>query len=640
MLREKLRAPEPVGLVRDRLTAPAATTMVVAPAGSGKTTLLSHLAAAAQVPVGWYGVTEDDTCERRFVAHLAGALAGLAAVDDVISMAGLLAALDRWTGQGAVLFLDDVHAIAGSAAERALEQFLALRPRRLHIVCASRRTPEVNVPRLRVSGSLGEIGGDDLRFRTPEIEELFAAVYGCPLRPDAATALARGTGGWAAALWLFQLATAQRSAADRHRAVAHLGGRCRFVRSYLTRNVLGQLSADRREFLLRTAPLERMSGEVCDALLGATGSHRILAELEAAQLFTSTDDGGRHFGYHEVLRTHLELALVEEYGVTEARQWYRHCAQVLERFAEPRAAMAAYAKAGDGAQVSRLAKTIGSVEFDSTATSDAPVRGLRRGPAAADDAGAPAVAIRCFGEFGIEVGGQTLALDALRPQARRVLQVLALAADRDHHCEYLEDLLWPGVPHSVAAHRLQVAVSSVRRLLVDHGVRVDRRGEAYRLSLPASAVVDVAAFADAVARAGTLAARGDIAGRMAARRAALDQYAGDLLPELTGMTHVEVERDRLRHKAAAVAVALAADHLALGERDRALAAAERSVQLEPSQDTGWLVLADLHAELGDAGSAECVRREHARIRADLGVPTLVRRGRRAGAGQMRPSRTA
>ncbi|MDO3639561.1 AAA family ATPase, partial [Mycolicibacterium arseniciresistens] len=488
VLREKLRAPEPAGLVRDRLTAPAATTMVVAPAGCGKTTLLSHLSAAAQVPVGWYGVTEDDTGENRFVAHLAGALGGLVDIADVASTAGLLAALDRWTGPGAVLFLDDVHAIAGSAAERALEQFLALRPRRLRVVCASRRTPDVNVPRLRVSGSLGEIGGDDLRFRTSEIEELFATVYGCPLRPDAASALARSTGGWAAALWLFQLATAQRSAADRHRAVAHLGGRCRHVRSYLTRNVLDQLSADRREFLLRTAPLERMSGEVCDALLGATGSHRILAELEAAQLFTSTDDGGRHFRYHEVLRTHLELALVEEYGVAEAQQWYRRCAQV-----------------------SRLEKTVESNEMSTAATTvDVLVPEWGRGREPAGTASAPAMIVRCFGEFGIEAGGRAVALDALRPQARRVLQILALAPGRDHHCEYLEDLLWPGVQHSVAAHRLQVAVSSARRLLVDHGVSVDRRGEAYRLCLPESAAVDVVAFADAVARAGRLAARGDV----------------------------------------------------------------------------------------------------------------------------------
>jgi DNA-binding SARP family transcriptional activator len=532
-----------------------------------------------------------------------------------------------------VLFLDDVHAIAGSAAERALERFLALRPRRLRVVCASRRTPDVNVPRLRVSGSLGEIGGDDLRFRTSEVEELFAAVYGAPLRPDAATALTRSTGGWAAALWLFQLATAQHGAAERHRAVAHLGGRCRFVRSYLTRNVIEQLPADRREFLLRTAGLGRMSGEVCDALLGTTGSHRILAELEAAQLFTSTDDGGGHFGYHEVLRTHLELALVEEYGLTGAREWYRRSAQVLERFAEPRAATRAYAKAGDWAQVSRLMRVTGSADLDVAS-------GIDSGATMVRDAGAPGVVIRCFGEFGVEVGGQTVALGALRPQARRVLQIMALDPGRDHRCEYLEDLLWPGVPHSQAAHRLQVAVSSVRRLLADHGVTVDRRGEAYRLRLPETATVDVAAFTDAVAMAGTLSARGDIAGRMAARMAALDQYTGDLLPELAGLPHVDNERDTLRHKAAAAAAALATDHRALGEHDRALAAAERSVRLVPEQDTGWLVLADVHAELGDAGSAECVRREHARIRAELGVPMLVRRGRPDGAGQMRPSRTA
>ena len=77
-----------------------------------------------------------------------------------------------------------------------------------------------------------------------------------------------------------------------------------------------------------------MSGAACDALLGTGGSHRILEQLENAQLFTLTDDGGVYFRYHEVLQAHLELALVEEYCPAEARAWYPRSAGVLESLGE------------------------------------------------------------------------------------------------------------------------------------------------------------------------------------------------------------------------------------------------------------------------------------------------------------------
>ena len=72
------------------------------------------------------------------------------------------------------------------------------------------------------------------------------------------------------------------------------------------------------------------------------------------------------------------------------------------------------------------------------------------------------VAITCFGGYRITIDGQTSTLAQLRPQARWVLQILSLSPDHDQHREFLEDILWPGVDHSVACHRLQVAVSSVR----------------------------------------------------------------------------------------------------------------------------------------------------------------------------------
>ena len=228
----------------------------------------------------------------------------------------------------------------------------------------------MNIPRLRVSGLLQEISSDDLRFRSWEVEELFISVFREPLSPESSAALTRRTGGWAAGLQLFHLATAGRSVGDRQRAVDDLGGRSKLVRSYLARNVLAELPEDRRQFLLRTCTLGSLTGALCDSLLETTGSSKILDELEQRQLFTSSEDDGETFRYHEVLRTHLEWALVEEYGAAGARGWYSRSAALLESIGDQRAAVRAYARAEDWGAVARMIQTRGSGPDDSVAGTD------------------------------------------------------------------------------------------------------------------------------------------------------------------------------------------------------------------------------------------------------------------------------
>ncbi len=352
------------------MLAPAATRLdlVVAPPGSGKTTLLAQVAAAAEavgLPVAWYRVTADDVAEPGFVAHLLRALR--LTLDrnpdgdgQDAGVTDLLEALDTLPSAPALVVFDDVHEIAGSAAERALEQFVQLRPPHLRVLIGSRRPPEMNIPRLRVSGQLREITSDDLRFRSWEVEELFLSVFREPLSPESAAALTRRTGGWAAGLQLFHLATSGRSAVDRGRAVDDLGGRSRLIRSYLARNVLAELPEERRHFLLRTCTLGTLTGPLCDALLGITGSSGILDELEHRQLFTSSDDDGQTFRYHEVLRTHLEWALIQEYGTAGAREWYSRSAALLESVGDLRGAVRAHARAEDWGAVGRLLQLRGT----------------------------------------------------------------------------------------------------------------------------------------------------------------------------------------------------------------------------------------------------------------------------------------
>jgi ATP/maltotriose-dependent transcriptional regulator MalT len=370
---EKVRRPDLRGLVRERLdrrTAaltdgapdPVSLGLVLGPPGSGKTTLLSHVAAAAANAAAWYRVGTEDDDEMAFARHIGHTLGAALGRPDLIAaaapgrIAGLVRALDEAAIGSVQLIIDDLHEITGTPAEQALESFLKLRPRKIRVILGSRRPPRINTSRMLVSGELIQLDGEDLRFRSWEVEQLFREVYAAPLSPEAAAALTRRTGGWAAGLQLFHLATAQFGRAERERAVNELGGRSRLIRSYLARNVLDGLDPERRRFLLLTSTLGVLTGDICDALLNTSGSAAVLSELEREQLFTTTTDAGLTYHYHQVLQTHLEVVLVDDVGSRAAKELYSRSAELLEHAGRPAAAIRAHARAEDWGSVARLLK--------------------------------------------------------------------------------------------------------------------------------------------------------------------------------------------------------------------------------------------------------------------------------------------
>jgi DNA-binding SARP family transcriptional activator len=330
--------------------------LLLAPAGSGKTTLLTQVAATKLRPTAWYKAGPEDGSESALVQHLTEALSTV--LPDGLAQAStadqLIVASEEAVLSPIQLIIDDVHELAGSPAEAALERFLEFRPRHLRLLLGSRRPLALNTSRLIVSGDLRELDGDDLRFRSWEVEELFRSVYRRPLSPEATAALTRRTGGWAAGLQLFHVATKGKSDTERIRAATEFGGRLRLVRSYLNRNVLAELEPDRREFLLITSTLGRLTGPLCDELLQRTGSAAVLEELEALQFFTTSTDDGSSYRYHQVLQTHLKGLLVDELGAAAFREIHSRSARLLEEAGHHREAMRAHAIADDWASVARL----------------------------------------------------------------------------------------------------------------------------------------------------------------------------------------------------------------------------------------------------------------------------------------------
>jgi DNA-binding SARP family transcriptional activator len=327
--------------------------LVVAPAGSGKTSLLVQFALAGEMSVAWCRVEVSERDASAFLAHAGAAVTaslGLPPADP--SVEGVVGVIESCSVDRLLLVLDDLHLLEGSEAEQALQRLVDCAPPTLSVLAATRRAPGLNLSRLRVSGQLLEVSAEHLRFRTWEVERLFRDFYQEPLPPEALADLTRRTEGWAAGLQLFHLATLGKPADIRRRAVASLGSR-RLLRRYLADNVLAELPVILREFLVGTCVLGRLTGPLCDALLGATGSRTTLEEIELRQIFLHELDEGV-YRYHEVLRTYLEGVLVEQIGEEAARARYRRAAVLLEDAGYLPEALRAFCRGEDWRSADRL----------------------------------------------------------------------------------------------------------------------------------------------------------------------------------------------------------------------------------------------------------------------------------------------
>jgi LuxR family maltose regulon positive regulatory protein len=160
---------------------------------------------------------------------------------------------------------------------------------------------------LRLEGELTEIRADDLQFTVAEAGELFAAA-GVQLPGPALGMLYERTEGWVAGLRLAALALAGHP--DPERFAAEFSGSERTVAEYLLAEVLDRQRKPVRRLLLHTSALERVSGELADALTGGSGGERVLQELEEANAFVVSLDAARSwFRYHHLFADLLQLEL-------------------------------------------------------------------------------------------------------------------------------------------------------------------------------------------------------------------------------------------------------------------------------------------------------------------------------------------
>lgn len=308
------------GVVQLLLATSAPCVVVRAGAGCGKTTAVRQWIEEDFRPTAWVNIDEGDNDPVVLLRHVVRALHELEPLPAVeaaimtrspqVEGAVLPALATALGGERApfVLVLDDVHLLTRDRSVLVLTQLIDAIPDGSQIVLCGRAVPQVHFARRLVAGTAAEVTHRDLAFSDDEA----MAVLGRSLPeldPETARLVVKQSEGWPAGIHLSVLAL------DRHpdpqRMVATFGGSDRRLADYLHDELLHYLPAEVRGFLVRTSILDRVSGPLCDAILGEQGSGDVLERLAAStNLFVvAFEDEPNWFRYHhlfaELLRAEL-----------------------------------------------------------------------------------------------------------------------------------------------------------------------------------------------------------------------------------------------------------------------------------------------------------------------------------------------
>ena len=323
-------------------------TLVSAPAGFGKTTLVCEWVqamsiAAAPAAIGWLSLDEGDNDPTRFLTYFVAALnhteptigekeLGLLQSPQPPPIEVILISLINEISiisNRIILILDDYHMIEASPIHDALTFLFEHLPAQLHLVITTREDPPIPLSRLRARGQLTELRAADLRFSSEETTEFLDQVMGLDLSSEDIVALENRTEGWIAGLQLAAISMQGRT--DVSGFIQSFAGSHHFILDYLIEEVLDRQSDNVQIFLLQTAILDQLTGDLCDAVRFGTSEtpgspcgtddqrngQAILEMLERTNLFiVPLDSERRWYRYHHLFANLLRQRLHQ----TQAKQ--------------------------------------------------------------------------------------------------------------------------------------------------------------------------------------------------------------------------------------------------------------------------------------------------------------------------------
>lgn len=327
----------------DRLcTSESKVWLLSAAAGYGKTSLVVQALDQLDTTVCWFSIDQADNDPVRFWTHLGAAvmgdgeayqrLLGQLSPNSIDPTADVLLHFIENQENTITIVLDDLHEISHETTLRVLSRILTHPPTNLRVVITTRIDPDLPIGRLRAHGHMVEVRATDLAFTVQEAGLVFADTA-----TETVAEVVRQTEGWPTGLRMVAVAGSEESlAADRSLTVADPAF-ANNLADFLAAETLSSLRQEQQLFLLETSILDELCPQLCDEILGRTGSLSLLRELARNQVFTSLiNPESDTYRYHRLFRDFL-VRRSEELDPVRLRELHARTAKLHNEHGDPSA---------------------------------------------------------------------------------------------------------------------------------------------------------------------------------------------------------------------------------------------------------------------------------------------------------------
>lgn len=345
---------------------------VTAPTGYGKTTLVSLWCSRnkSRFSIAWLSLEASDNNLQIFWDNIAGSIengmpsAGLklftgesVSLQPANAYAKLVLGFIAGLNTELVLVLDDFHEISDINIFESFQYFISHMPKNLHIIIVSRKSPQLQLGKMRVCDEISEVGTGELSFAPAEIEEFCRRILRLDPTPKEISEIEAVTEGWPAALRLITLLLQDGNSLDMGR-IRDISRHSYFI-EYLTQEVYNKQGAAARDFLLKTSILDELNPGLCDMVAGIDNSIDILEDFYRGNVFlTNYGKDTGCYRYHTIISGFLRKKLESEYPGSisglylQASKWYAENGLY-------KAAIDYSIKAGSHSETARLIELLG-----------------------------------------------------------------------------------------------------------------------------------------------------------------------------------------------------------------------------------------------------------------------------------------
>jgi len=322
-------------------------TLVTAGAGTGKTTLTAQFALKCQHQIIWIGLSKDDSEFSEFVQLLfygiqkrnpgsgetlyrfltGGNISGKSIRHLALLFIDLLESLPEL-----LLVIDDFHSVDMDKNILKLMQYLIEElPPHIHIILLSRRSfPFPDIPRWSLRKWLVEIAEAELYMTLNEIKEVMALWKKPPPLALISSQLHQISSGWIGAIIL--LTDHLKTAEDAAKFISQKLNPAdkELMLDYIIQEVIGNLPKQMRDFVIRSAVLQRLVPHELDEFLDISDSLKILTYLEKNNfLVQRVSDSKLEFRYHDLLIDAVMILLDRQYSSKRKNVLLCSCAEYI-----------------------------------------------------------------------------------------------------------------------------------------------------------------------------------------------------------------------------------------------------------------------------------------------------------------------